>query len=447
MNIQTDKTIFSVSQLNRRVKQLLETQLPLIWVSGEISNLTQHGSGHWYFTLKDDRAQVKCAMFKAYNRHLRWQPCAGKQIVLRARVSLYENRGDFQLIVEHMEEAGDGALQQTYEKLKRKLQQEGLFDSGLKKSLPYFPRHIGVISSPSGAAIHDIISVIKRRYWIAPVTIIPVTVQGKLAAGEIIQALQKAEVCQLFDVIILGRGGGSLEDLWAFNDEELARKIAACRIPIVSAIGHEVDFTIADFVADARAPTPSASAEMVTPDLNEWRQTLDSFYNRLSINFQQTVAYQKKRLHHLYKRLRHPKDHIQLQQQHLQRLQQSLKKTMVYNIKIKQQALAKQQQRLQWQHPQKLLESLRQSVTDQQLRAAKATATSMQKHRQSLATLCQLLEAVSPLRTLQRGYAIVTDENQHIVHSSSRLSTGDVIHTRLSSGSVTSEVKKLVHSE
>ena len=447
MEIQTDKIVFSVSQLNRRVKQLLETQLPLIWVSGEISNLTQHSSGHWYFTLKDDRAQVKCAMFRACNRYLRWQPCAGKQVVLRASVSLYENRGDFQLIVEHMEEAGDGALQQAYETLKRKLQQEGLFDASLKKNLPQFPKHIGVISSPSGAAVHDIISVITRRYWIAPVTIIPVTVQGKAAAGEIIEALGKAEACKLFDVIILARGGGSLEDLWAFNDEELARTIAACPIPIVSAIGHEVDFTIADFVADVRAPTPSASAEIVTPDLNEWRQTLDSFYNRLSINFQQKIAHQRKRLHHLYKRLRHPGHHIRLQQQHLRRLHQSLQKAMIYNIQAKQQALAEQQQRLQRQHPQKLLESLRQLVADKRLRAEKATVSCLRNQRQSLATLCQLLEAVSPLRTLQRGYAIVTDENEHVIHSSKRLARGDVIHTRLSSGSITSEVKKLVHSK
>ena len=447
MEIPTDKTVLSVSQLNQRVKQLLETELALIWISGEISNLTQHVSGHWYFTLKDNRAQVKCAMFKAYNRYLRWQPRAGQQVLLRAQVSLYENRGDFQLIVEHMEQSGHGALQQAYEKLKLKLKQEGLFEQSLKKPLPQFPRHIGVISSPNGAAIHDIISVLKRRYSIAPVTIVPVAVQGETAAGEMIQALQKAQACNLFDVIIIARGGGSLEDLWAFNDEQLARAIAACPIPIVSAIGHEIDFTIADFVADVRAPTPSASAEIVTPDMNEWRQTLDNLHHRLVMRLQQTLSQRRKQLHHLYKRLRHPGERIKLQQQQLHLLKNRLQKAMEYNLSMQRQKLTEKQWRLEQQHPQKLLASLRQSVADKQLRGETAIRQLLQDRRQSLARLSQLLDTVSPLRTLQRGYAIVTDRDQQIIYNSETLAEGDIIETRLASGHVVSEVKKLVHDE
>ena len=446
MAMQKDKTILSVSQLNWRVKQLLETNLPSIWVSGEISNLVQHASGHWYFTLKDNRAQVKCAMFKMFNRYLRWQPHAGQQILLRARVSLYENRGDFQLIVEHMEQEGHGALQQSYEKLKLKLKQEGLFEQALKQALPNFPTHIGVITSPNGAAIHDIMSVLERRYWIAPVTIIPVAVQGEAAAQGIIQALQMAQACKLFDIVIITRGGGSLEDLWAFNNEQLARAIVACPIPIVSAVGHEIDFTIADFVADIRAPTPSASAEITTPDLNDCQQTLDGFYNRLVTYFQYTVSRKQKKLLYLYKRLRHPGERIQLQQQHVRLIQQGLQKAIVHSITAQQQNLVKQQWRLQQQHPRQRLQHLRQTVADKQHRGEKTITKILQNHRRSLVTLSQLLDAVSPLRTLQRGYAIVTDDNQSVVHNSETLTKGDLIHTRLSSGSIVSEVKKLEHS-
>lgn len=231
-----EKKIFSVSQLNRQAKQLLETHLPLIWVSGEISNLAKPSSGHWYFSLKDDRAQVRCAMFKNANQRLRWQPESGKQVLIRARVSLYEGRGEYQLIVEHMEDSGAGALQQAYEALKLKLQHEGLFDEHKKQELPLFPNHIGVITSATGAAIRDILSVLARRYPIAPVTIIPVAVQGETAAPEMIQALSKAQQFGQFDLLIIGRGGGSIEDLWAFNSEALARALDACPIPILSLI-------------------------------------------------------------------------------------------------------------------------------------------------------------------------------------------------------------------
>src|SRR5690625_2927780 len=259
----TGRDVLSVSQLNRRSKQILETHLPLVWVEGEVSNLSRPSSGHWYFTLKDDQAQVRCAMFRNRNQLVRFNPAQGQQLLLRARVSLYEGRGDYQLIVEHMEEAGFGALQRAFEELKTRLSQEGLFASERKRPLPTLPKHIGVITSPTGAAIRDILSVLKRRFPAVPVTVLPVPVQGKEAAPAIVSALDLANRSELFDVLILARGGGSLEDLWPFNEEAVARAIYASRTPVVSAVGHEVDFSIADFVADVRAPTPSAAAELV----------------------------------------------------------------------------------------------------------------------------------------------------------------------------------------
>ncbi|MGH1372466.1 MAG: exodeoxyribonuclease VII large subunit, partial [Cellvibrionaceae bacterium] len=335
MQTTPEKQVFTVSQLNRRAKQLLETHLPLIWVSGEISNLAKPASGHWYFSLKDNQAQVRCAMFRNANQRLRWQPESGNQVLIRARVSLYEGRGEYQLIAEHMEAAGDGLLQQQYEALKAKLHSEGLFDEERKQPLPTFPQHIAVITSPTGAAVHDILSVIKRRYPIAPVTILPVSVQGSAAAGEMCNALRKAQDYNGFDVIIIGRGGGSIEDLWAFNDETLARAIAHCSIPVVSAVGHEVDFTIADFVADQRAPTPSVSAEIITPDLSEWLQTLDYYQDRLQTICQDIIYRYQQRLLFLRKRLRHPNEKIRAQKSQLAYIQQSLVRSLQQQLSTK----------------------------------------------------------------------------------------------------------------
>lgn len=260
-----NREVFTVSQLNDEVRALLENQFPLIWVEGEISNLARPASGHLYFSLKDDAAQVRCAMFKMRNRLLDFQPENGQQVLLRTRVSLYPARGEFQLIVEHMEAAGDGALRRQFELLKRRLSEEGLFDPESKLPLPMVPERLGVITSPTGAAIRDILSVLKRRFPGIPVLIYPVPVQGAEAPAAIVKALRTAAARHECDLLIMARGGGSLEDLWAFNDEAVARAMHACPIPIVSGIGHEIDFTIADFVADQRAPTPSAAAELVSP--------------------------------------------------------------------------------------------------------------------------------------------------------------------------------------
>jgi exodeoxyribonuclease VII large subunit len=271
--------IYTVSQLNREAKRLLAVHFLTVQVGGEISNLSQPSSGHIYFTLKDAQAQIRCAMFKGQQQRLRFKPANGNQVILTAQVSLYEPRGDYQLVVEHMEEAGDGALRQAFDRLKQKLLLEGLFEQERKQPLPLIPNRIGVITSPSGAAIHDILTVLKRRFPVIPVLIYPVAVQGEAAKFEITQALATANQRDEVDVIILGRGGGSLEDLWAFNEEIVARAIAASNIPVISAVGHEVDVSIADFVADYRAATPSAAAEAAVPHQDEW---LNGFYSNTS---------------------------------------------------------------------------------------------------------------------------------------------------------------------
>lgn len=440
-----EKKIFSVSQLNRQAKQLLETHLPLIWVSGEISNLAKPSSGHWYFSLKDDRAQVRCAMFKNANQRLRWQPESGKQVLIRARVSLYEGRGEYQLIVEHMEDSGAGALQQAYEALKLKLQHEGLFDEHKKQELPLFPNHIGVITSATGAAIRDILSVLARRYPIAPVTIIPVAVQGETAAPEMIQALSKAQQFGQFDLLIIGRGGGSIEDLWAFNNEALARALDACPIPIISAVGHEVDFTICDFVADVRAPTPSASAEIATPDLEEWQQALDVWRLQLIKRQQSQLQQKQKQLVFLQKRLRHPGERIQHQQQSLKQYQKSLYRAMSVLLKNLEQSLSQHKQRCLQQHPQKQIAHCCERLNQLTQRYQKAIQTQLNFKQQQLSTKAQLLNAVNPLDILARGYSIAKKTDGDILRSSDQLDIGEEVHTRLAQGSFTSKVLKIDH--
>jgi len=297
------REVFSVSRLNREARALVEGHFPLIWVEGELSNLARPSSGHLYFTLKDEQAQVRCAMFKLRNQLLGFKPDNGMQVLARARVSLYEGRGEFQLLIEHLEEAGDGALRRTFEQLKHKLAAEGLFDATQKKPLPSLPRCIGVITSPSGAALRDILSVLRRRFPALPVLVYPVPVQGQGAGEKIAAAIRLAAQRRDCDVLIVSRGGGSLEDLWAFNEEVVARAIHACDLPIISGVGHEIDFTIADFVADHRAATPSAAAELVSPDQTEWLAQLRGFELRFTQQLRTLLARHRQGLAWLEQRL------------------------------------------------------------------------------------------------------------------------------------------------
>jgi exodeoxyribonuclease VII large subunit len=319
----SNREIFSVSELNRSVRQLLEGEFPMVFVEGEISNFTRPSSGHWYLTLKDDKAQLRCAMFVNRNRLIRFTPKNGMQVVVRGRLSLYEGRGEYQLIVEFMEEAGDGALRRAFDKLRAGLDAEGLFAPGAKQAVPALPRHLGVITSPTGAAIRDVLHVLKRRFPAIHVSVIPVQVQGEESVPQIVEALQFANRYREdpFDVLLLTRGGGSLEDLWSFNTEQVARAIFASRIPVVCAVGHETDFTIADFVADLRAPTPSAAAEMLSPDVVEWLETCRRLERTFLASMSQKLRQHETHLSHVSRRLRHPGTRLQDLQQRLDDLE------------------------------------------------------------------------------------------------------------------------------
>lgn len=435
------REILSVSQLNKKVRQLLETHLPLLWVEGEISNLTRHTSGHWYFTLKDSKAQISCAMFRNRNSQVRFAPQHGQQVLVRARAGLYEPRGNYQLIVEHMEEAGHGALQRAFEALKAKLAAEGLFDAGSKRQLPGLPRHIAVITSPSGAAIRDILSVLGRRFAATEVSVIPVPVQGPEAPPAIINALALAHRHGAIDAIIVGRGGGSLEDLWAFNDETVARAIAASRIPVVSAVGHEIDFTIADFVADVRAPTPSAAAELLSPDADDWLQTLQGYEVLLTQALQRRLAARRQKLEYLRARLRHPGERLQRQAQHLDHLEMRLTRSV--RMRLQQQAARLQQLSLRQQHlhPEVAIRQYLQRLQGLQRRLHGAMQTVLQRQRQRLSASSQLLQSVSPLNVLARGYAIVTDHSGRAVRDAASVRAGDSVSARLSKGRLLCEIK------
>ena len=305
-----NRVVLSVGELTRSAKRLLEHEFPLVYVEGEIGNFSSPASGHWYFNLKDEKAQVRCAMFKNRNHFIRFKPRVGLQVVARGRISLYEGRGEFQMIVDFLEEAGDGALRRAFEKLKNQLQHEGLFEQTRKQSLPTLPNHICVITSPTGAAVRDVLHVLQRRFPSIPVSILPVSVQGDEAVGQIVDALALANDANMFDCILLTRGGGSLEDLWAFNTEPVARAIAESKLPVLSAIGHETDVTIADFVADLRAPTPSAAAEILSPDITTIARQISSLEQQLSVSARRHITNRVQELQLTRKRLRHPGERL-----------------------------------------------------------------------------------------------------------------------------------------
>lgn len=440
------REIISVTQLNRRARQLLETQFALLWVEGELSNVSVPSSGHWYFTLKDSGAQVRCAMFRNRNMQVRFKPQQGMQVVIRARVSLYEERGDYQIIAEHMEEAGTGALQRQFEALKNKLMQEGLFADARKKSLPKMPQHIAVITSPTGAAVRDILHVLDRRFASIPVTIIPVAVQGKEAAPQIVNALDMANRSKLFDVIILGRGGGSLEDLWAFNEEIVARAIAASQIPVISAVGHETDVTIADFVADLRAPTPSAAAEMAVPDSDEWLDKIIGYEVLLEEAMQRKLEFLQQKLHWLQSRLRHPKARIEQANQRLDHLEMRLQQVMLQKIqRYKHQLQSLQLRKAPW-HPRVQLQKLQQRLQNANQRLQPLPKQILFKKNQQFQSAVRLLNTLNPLKTLDRGYALVTlQDGKTPVTSSKQIQSGSQLTTRVAEGEFTCEVTKIIH--
>lgn len=455
---------FTVSQLNRQARQLLETHLPLIWVEGEISNFSRPGSGHWYLTLKDEQAQVRCAMFRNRNSIVRFTPENGTHVLIRCRVSIYEGRGDFQLIIEHMEQAGYGALQRQFDALKLRLSQEGMFNEEHKQPLPTLPKRIGLITSPTGAAIRDILAILKRRFPAIPVTIYPSIVQGKSAQGtsaasELADSILHANEDYIddsggnnntknkehrCDVLILSRGGGSMEDLWAFNEEILARAIHNSKIPIVSAVGHEVDFTIADFVADYRAPTPSAAAEILSPDGEKLMADFSGYERLLTETIQRRIQSDSQRIDSLFRQLGHPGQRLQYRQSQLQSLQLRLKQAITSNLNHQYHRIQALESRINQNHPNQKLENFQLQLKTLQQRLQGEMTNLLEKKQQRWKNLAQLLNTVSPLHTLQRGYAIVIDQQQHVVRTVTDRKPGEQISTKLMDGSLLCTVDKII---
>ncbi|QVK22787.1 exodeoxyribonuclease VII large subunit [Shewanella dokdonensis] len=444
MSISADQ-VYTVSRLNGEVRQLLEGQLGRIWLSGEISNFSCPASGHWYLTLKDSRSQIRCAMFRGRNQHVTFNPINGQQVLVRANISVYEPRGDYQLIIESMLPAGDGLLAQQYEALKMKLAAAGLFATDSKRPLPKNIQRIGVITSPTGAAIRDVLQVLSRRDPSIEVIIYPSAVQGGQAPLQLIRALELANQRQEVDVLLLTRGGGSLEDLWGFNNEALAYAIYNSELPVVSAVGHEVDMSISDFVADIRAPTPSAAAEILSQAASDKQQQLHTASVRLIQGWQHWQLLIRQRLQLLDHRLQRQDPLRQLQQlvQRFDEQQLRLVSSFTSLLQRKRQQLLSLEGHLNAQHPrhQLALESKRLEYLTQQLQ--KLTQSSLQQAQQRLLRDSHALESVSPLATLSRGYSITRNDAGQIVQDVAQLQPGQQLHTLLKQGKVISKIEKL----
>lgn len=443
--LESTPTILSVSELNNTVRLLLEETFTNIWVEGEISNFAAPHSGHWYFSLKDANAQVRCAMFRAQQRNLGYTPKEGSHVLVKCKVSLYPNRGDYQLIVEHMEERGEGKLQRAFEQLKKKLFNAGLFNEEHKQPLPALPLCIGVVTSPTGAAVRDIITVLKRRYPHTAVIIYPSLVQGGEAAASIVNAIKIANQRKECDLLIVGRGGGSLEDLWPFNEEIVAYAIYESEIPIISAVGHEVDFTIADFVADLRAPTPSAAAELATPDQADLLLTLQQSKQRLLRQIKSKLKAQHDQVGWIDKHLQqqHPKRRLTEKMQKLDYYELTLAQLQVKLISRYQTKMHLLSARLQHQHPQIHIQQAKHqlSLLREQLNVKTNNLLSQRQHQ--LAHLAGTLDALSPLATLKRGYAIANTEDHHVITNANTVKKGDAIQVRLMQGSLDCTVEKV----
>lgn len=443
MSANTHPNIFTVSRLNAEVRMLLENEMGIVWLVGELSNFSAPVSGHWYFSLKDSRAQVKCAMFKGNNRRVTFKPANGNQVLVKARLSLYEPRGDYQLIIESMQPEGDGRLQQMFDELKMKLAGEGLFAQSLKQPLPHNPKCIGVITSKTGAALYDILDVLKRRDPSLPVIIYPTVVQGEDAPFKIAQAIGRANTRNECDILIVGRGGGSLEDLWCFNHEIVARTIAASQIPIVSAVGHEIDVTIADFVADVRAPTPSAAAEIVSRDNSHKDHTLVTKQQRLQSAWRQYLSEQRIQLNRLTHQLerRHPRYQLEKQSQRLDDLSARLHRATRKQIDALYRQLENTKQRLGFYSPVNTLSRQQHHLQQKQDRLIQSIKSQLIQNKHQLALRVEKLDAVSPLSTLKRGYSITKNKDGVLITQVEQLKPGQEMSTTFANGTVYSIVK------
>ena len=437
--------IYSVSQLNQSVRLMLENQLGAVWLTGEISNFSQPVSGHWYLSLKDENAQVRCSMFRMKNLRVSFRPTNGMQVLVRANVSLYEPRGDYQLIIESMHLAGEGLLMQQFEALKLKLAAEGLFAQHLKKNLPHFSKAVGIITSKTGAALQDILHILQRRDPSLKIIIYPTAVQGKDAATDIAQMIELANQRQEVDVLIVGRGGGSLEDLWCFNEEIVARAIFHSHLPVISAVGHETDVTIADFVADVRAPTPSAAAELVSRNQTELLQQLQYRRQRLEIALDRLFAEKQQKLKHLSLRLhnQHPQAQLRIQQQLITQLSHRLQQSLHHRWQKKAENLTALSIRL-YKNPLPLrLQQYEQQLAQLKVRLNSHMNLTLSLQQKQLAHLCGKLDSLSPLKVLARGYSITQNQQNFTIRSMKDVNVGEQIKTRLPDGDIISQVIRL----
>ena len=437
--------IISVTELNKLAKSLLENGIPKLWIEGEISNLAKPASGHIYFSLKDETSQIRCAWFKQRQSINANDISNGMKMLALGKISLYQPRGEYQFIIEKMETAGEGDLKRKYEELKQKLFNEGLFDRERKLEIPKLPKKIGVITSPSGAAIRDVLSILKRRFPLLPIVIFPITVQGDNAAPDIENALKNANLRADCDVLILTRGGGSLEDLWAFNEEIVARAIHMSKIPIISAIGHETDTTIADFVSDVRAPTPSGAAEIVTPDQNELLKLLKTLFGRIEHETNQYINSKSQSMDWLSKRLSqsNPIMTVRKQIEISGNLRKLLFSSIGRNLSLNSKAVDSLKFRLNSSSPKLEIQKAISHLSEMQLKITTSTKNSVTKLNSQLTALGKTLDSLSPLKTLDRGYAVARDsKTKKIISNSEKVSINSQIDIKLAKGEIAAKVIK-----
>lgn len=435
-----EPAVITVSQLNKHIRELLEGQFSTLWLKGEISNFKAHTSGHFYFSLKDAKAQISAVMFRGYNSQLRFRPEDGMEVLVRGKITVYEPRGNYQIFCESMEPVGAGALQKAFEQLKAKLQKEGLFDEARKRPLPALPKHIAIVTSPTGAAIRDMLNVLGRRFKGADITIVPCKVQGDQAPREIVEAINLACLLPDIDVMIVGRGGGSIEDLWAFNDERVARAIAGARVPVISAVGHEVDFTIADFVADLRAPTPSAAAELVVKSAADLLERVRSRSRGLRLAMLGILQGAKQHALHFGKRLVDPQRRIQDASMRCDELLQRLQQAAARELKARRTRIGHLEEKLGTPIPR--INQKREATKTFDLRLRNGIKALLTNKKNSVGKQMAVLDSLSPLRVLDRGYSMVV-ANGEIVTNAKTLAIGQSVTVRMCNGSIDAQVTKI----
>ena len=432
-------TIFSVEQVNNLLRGLIETQVGTVWIKGEISNFKPHSSGHFYFSLKDSKAQISAMMFRGYNSKLKFKPHDGLEVIVRGKITIYEPRGTYSIACEMMEPVGAGALQKQFEQLRDKLKTEGLFDPARKQPIPTYPKTVAIVTSPTGAAIQDILNIMNRRARGVQVIVVPAIVQGAAAAPSLVEAFKKAEMIKP-DVIIIGRGGGSIEDMWCFNDEKLARTIADSKIPVISAVGHEIDFTICDFVADLRAPTPSAAAELVAKSSHEIIQKLEQVERSLRLAIQRRLQHKQQLLLLQAKRLVDPKKKLQDLFVRNDDLYSRLELAVTNYLEHSRRDIQLLRSRLV--SPKQVIEIKKVSLQQRQQKLNNSLTKNLTQFKFRVESAMALLDSLSPLKVVDRGYSI-TQKGNEVVKSVKQVKVGDLLSIKVSDGTIETEVKNI----